>query len=145
MDSPINHPASHTIRLRYPWEKTLRIVDSSSQRVTETAAVKVSVPEPMEDLSDHKAVYQRRFNRPTSLTPNCVVRLEIESWEGQLESLSINQSPIPTGPSPISVEITEFLRVQNVISIGLSPQSNRLPQVTGSVNLVILTKEAPAS
>jgi hypothetical protein len=144
MENPINQSATHTIRLRHPWEKTLRVRGPDATPLTETSTVRVNVPEPTENLSQHIAVYQRRFNRPTSLTSNCIVRLEVLSWQGELTSLSVNQTQLPVESSSISTEITGLLQAQNLIRIELHPRQDQLPQMTGAVRLVIQTQNAPS-
>ncbi|MGB7343140.1 MAG: hypothetical protein WBD20_02910 [Pirellulaceae bacterium] len=134
MPQPNNTPHEHTIRLRRPWEKRTKNSDGELSE-----PIRIDVPEPNSELVCQATVYQRRFNRPSSLDSRSHVRLDIASWQGQLTSLTINDQLVAVTTAPAQIRVTSMLQDHNSIAIILAPAGGAPPQLTGPVNLVIVT------
>ena len=95
----------HQIRLRRPWQKRL-----SGQ----TESFRIDVPEAESDSQSPagtSATYQRSFNQPSGLDDSARVYLRIESWQGDLASLTVNEQPLEVTSRPLTCEITERLKL----------------------------------
>ncbi len=93
----------HTIRLRRPWEKQLVGSDIVSR---------VDVPESISDspVTESTFLYRRRFNQPTGLDDAAKVHLRISGWSGQIDSVTLNGSPLRIAGDSIEVEVTSLLQ-----------------------------------
>jgi hypothetical protein len=124
--------AMHTIRLHGPWQK--RIDDQSSLRV--------HVPEldsdhPADELAPQTVSYQRRFNLPTGLEPDNRVLLTVSGWIGRLQSLRLNEQPLPADQGLLEVDITRWLRPHNRLELVLASDAGQPPRLSGEVALLI--------
>ena len=125
----------HRIRLRHPWEKQIQGASAASS---------VAVPEPASEPNDSAsqaapATYCRSFHRPTGLERTSTVMLRISNWQGQLESLQLNEQtlPCPQGP-PLEIDITAWLASRNQLLIYLVPQTDEPVRLSGEVELAIM-------
>ncbi len=118
----------HTIRLRYPWTRQARSGESC----------RIDVPEPMEFASNiDEATYSRRFNRPTGLEEGDRVWLRISSWQGTLTSLRLNETEQSIAGTHIELDITEQMKLHNLIEIALSPSDTNQARLDGEVTIEI--------
>ena len=120
----------HTIRLRRPWEKQLVGSDIVSR---------VDVPESISDspVTESTFVYRRRFNQPTGLDDAAKVHLRISGWSGQIDSVTLNGSPLRIAGDSIEVEVKSLLRAQNQIDIQLTDTAKASAALSGEVTLAI--------
>lgn len=115
----------HTIRLRGPWQRIL---------LGDAHPLQTTVPETGAGHSVG-ASYKRNFNCPTGIE-NAQVFLALESWRGQLDGIALNQHPLPSGPAPLLIDITDKLQPQNTLVIHL--RENEQPvKLDGEVSLKI--------
>jgi len=123
---------THVIRLRRPWSK---------QTGTTAETIRIDVPEPDVDLVADTATYQRRFNRPGSLEPTDIVSIEVQSWQGELIAICINDQtlnlPSATENQTSKLDVTNWLKDHNQIEIQIRPSGNQPPRLSGAVNLLI--------
>lgn len=132
----------HTIRLRRPWQK---LVDGQSD------SLRIDIPETESDQQGAKArdaiaSYQRPFNRPTGITSQTQVKLEIGACDGTVHAITLNDHSLPTD-LPSVVDVTHQLDDHNRLCLRIGPDpSGRAARLVGPVNLLIheTTDEASA-
>lgn len=140
----------HTIRLRRPWQKQFAqsdLVDRIDVPETDATDSELSDSDSPANAAVMSATYTRRFNRPTGLDDTSQLRLRIDSWRGELQSLIVNDQELAPLPCPVDAEITHLLSNQNCITIVLNPTTTESEnemqpvQLTGPVVLAILQDE----
>ena len=99
----------HIIRLRGPWQKTL-LGDSQPIRTTVPES---GVGHPV------GASYRRSFNSPTGIE-NAQVNLNIDSWGGRLDGVSLNNQQLTTQSPPFRGDVTELLQPHNTLIVHLT-------------------------
>ena len=115
-------------------------VDANKEPIIASTVRVVDVPETESDVelpADVSATYQRNFNRPSGLGGGTRVFLRIESWQGQLISLSVNDHPLEIATPPLMCEITEWLEPHNQIRLELRGVENEGARLSGEVALSI--------
>ena len=86
-------------------------------------------------------LYRRGFNLPSGLTPSSRVLLRVDGWDGQLESITVNGSPLETLSAKIDADITDLLRPHNEILVRLSDAAAAPARMSGEVTLAIQEPE----
>ena len=95
------------------------------------------MPEQGEQQSEATTyLFRRGFNLPSGLQPSSRVLLRVDGWEGRLESITVNGSPLETGSATIDTDITELLRPHNEILVCLSDAAAPA-RMSGEVTLAI--------
>ncbi|TWU59487.1 hypothetical protein Poly51_22750 [Rubripirellula tenax] len=126
----------HVIRLRRPWRKL----------GPDGIELRVDVPEhPYESLSPSSAplgqatLYERSFNSPSGIDADTKVLLRIESWEGRLTTVTVNDQIIATNVERpgIDIDVLPVLRPNNRLIITLESANESEPRLSGGVSLLI--------
>lgn len=125
----------HVIRLRHPWHKV----------AADGLHLQVDVPEPESDSTPlidpygHPTRYERSFNSPTGLDVGSKVFLQIESWEGTLASVHLNDTMAAEHVShaPAEINITALLESNNRLVISLRPPIDGEARLSGAVTIAI--------
>ena len=127
---PSSQQHVHTIRLRRPWQK---------QFDGQTDSIRVDVPEAdsVEASQLGIATYQRQFNRPTGITPQTQVHLEIGQCRGTVHAITLNDHALNTS-TPTTVDIGRRLEDHNRLTLRIGPDESGAPaRLIGPVNLLI--------
>ena len=138
---------THPIRLKGPWEVTFFPADQST-----TASVDqriIHLPAEWRDLfgdTPGRAVFERRFNRPTGLTDGHNVRLLLRDVAGEL-CVRLNDERLPierTADSITAVEITGRMEPHNRLRVEIEFDPCEDPECPGGLwQPVILQIEEP--
>ncbi|NNE00659.1 MAG: hypothetical protein HKN47_25365 [Pirellulaceae bacterium] len=133
-----NETPAHVIRLRRPWTRCVAGGSESTKiDVPEIDAAQSVISRSTATTPSADVIYQRRFNRPSGLDADSQVQLRIETWQGNLVSVHLNDVPLDLANN---IDITSQVRDHNLLSIQLAPRDDQLPRLTGPVNLAILQR-----
>lgn len=92
------------------------------------------------------AVFQRRFNRPTGLTPGHRVRIEFRDVWG-LAGVQVNDRSLPIGAARDgvqTVDVTDWLQAHNVLSVEIRFDPRERPVLPGGLwQPVVMRIEEP--
>lgn len=144
------HPLgnTHSIKLKGPWSVTLFTDDRSGPEANNRT---VRLPADWRSLFGEtagRAVFERRFNRPTGLTDGHRVRILFREVAGTLV-VRLNDEPLSIehpNDSASLVEITGRMRPHNQLSVEIECDSNDAPhQPRGLWQPVLLQIEEPGS
>lgn len=130
---------SHRIRLNAAWQRSeLSQSEGSARDTAQAASSTVKLPDQgVAFCAAPMALFERRFNSPTGLTPDSTVVLDCGLF-GCADSIRIN-GLVLEGPTESRLDITELLRPHNELLL-LIKKERFSEAAEATAELVIFTE-----